>query len=610
MWRKLIFLLFLAGINSSAVFAQNEPIKRDSAKVYRDIEKFSKKRKSTNFLYQFFFKPVKAETGPITKKKNRKPGRKPYSYFEGKIIRHISIVTMDPFGYNLEDTAFTTQNFLYKAGNSLHIKTLPITIRNLLLIKKNEPFDSLLVKESERLIRSQKYVHEVFFYPILTKAKSDSVDIFIHVLDEWSIIPDAGISATHLEFDLTENNFLGTGHRLQNDFVWNHTNGRNTNKAIYYIPNIHNTYINSGLQYSMDENGGTIKSLVIDRPFFSTFAKWAAGISLIEQFRRDSITLPDSSRMLQNFRIFSEDYWAGKSWRIFKGNSEDDRTTNLILSGRYIRNHYIEKPEERYDTVHAFAGDKFYLSSIGISTRKYIQDKYVFNYGVVEDVPIGRVYNLTGGYQVKINSIRWYLGFRYAKGNYYDWGYLSTSLEYGTFIHSSHFEQGTFTASADYFTGIIEIGKWKFRQFIKPQFTFGIDRLQGDALSINENVGIRGFNSTELTGKDKIIFTLQTQSYSPWSIVGFKFGPYLIYSAAMLSTEHAGFRYSRLYSQFGLGVLIKNEFLVFGTFQVSVAFYPLIPGVGNNIFKYDPDKTSDFGFRDFGIPKPATIVYQ
>lgn len=606
MWRILIFFL----LSGHVVYAQTAPVKRDSAKVYRDIEEFSKKRKSTNFLYQFFFKPVKVETTLLVKKVNKKSKRKSYSYFEGKIIRHISIVSLDPFGYNLEDTTYTTQNILYKAGNSLHIKTLPITISNLLLIKKNEPFDSLLVKESERLVRSQKYVHEVFFYPMLVKTNSDSVDIFIHVLDEWSIIPDMGISETHLEIDLTENNFLGTGHRLQNNFIWNHTNGRNVNKTIYYIPNIHNTYINSGLQYSKDENGGTIKSLVIDRPFFSTFAKWAAGISLIEQFHIDSILLPDSSHMLQNIRVLSEDYWAGKSWRIFKGNSEDDRTTNLILSGRYLRNHYIEKPEERYDTLHAFAGENFYLASIGISTRKYVQDKYVFNYGVIEDVPIGRVYSLTGGYQVKINSIRWYLGFRYAKGNYYDWGYISTSLDYGTFIHSSHFEQGTLALGAHYFTHLFEIGKWKFRQFLKPQLIVGLKRLTGDAVSINEDAGIKGFNSVGLSGKHKLLFTFQTQSYAPWTFLGFKFGPYILYSIAMLGTDNSGFRYSRLYSRLGLGVLIKNEFLVFGTFQVSFAFYPLIPGIGEDVFKYNPDKTSDFGFRDFSIPRPTPVVYQ
>jgi hypothetical protein len=43
------------------------------------------------------------------------------------------------------------------------------------------------------------------------------------------------------------------------------------------------------------------------------------------------------------------------------------------------------------------------------------------------------------------------------------------------------------------------------------------------------------------------------------------------------------------------------------TFQLSVAFYPSIPGNGNNILKMNSFKTTDFGFSDFEIGKPATV---
>jgi hypothetical protein len=65
-----------------------------------------------------------------------------------------------------------------------------------------------------------------------------------------------------------------------------------------------------------------------------------------------------------------------------------------------------------------------------------------------------------------------------------------------------------------------------------------------------------------------------------------------------------------MYSLLGLGVLIKNENLVFSTFQFSISFYPLIPGVGKDVFKVNSFKTTDFGFRDFEIGKPASVIYQ
>ena len=127
---------------------------------------------------------------------------------------------------------------------------------------------------------------------------------------------------------------------------------------------------------------------------------------------------------------------------------------------------------------------------------------------------------------------------------------------------------------------------------------------------MNGDNGIKGFDSYGLTGEHKLLMTLQTQSYAPWNVIGFQFGPYIIYSGGMLGTERSGFRNSDYYSQLGFGFLIKNEFLVFGTFQVSFAYYPVIPRVGNDIFKFNPDKTSDIGFRDFSISKPAEIEYR
>jgi hypothetical protein len=78
----------------------------------------------------------------------------------------------------------------------------------------------------------------------------------------------------------------------------------------------------------------------------------------------------------------------------------------------------------------------------------------------------------------------------------------------------------------------------------------------------------------------------------------------------MLGTEKSGFTRSPLYSGFGIGLLIKNEYLILNTFQISVAYYPVIPGAKNNMFKINPVKTTDFGFRGFDISQPTPVSYQ
>ncbi len=609
MCRQLILVLLCLSV-SIAAFAQQAPAKKDSTKIYKDIENYSKRSKFTEFFYQLFFIPVSVKKRPVYKKLIQKP----YSFFEGKIIRHIKIETLDPFGNELpqtiaSDTLREKQNLIVRAGNKLHIKSHKSTIRNLLLIRENQVFDSLLVKESERLVRAQSYVNDVSFYVAAVSKNSDSVDIFIRELDKWSIIPDLLFVNSGATIQLVEKNFLGFGHEFSNSFTWYPATGKLAYNTKYFIPNIRNTYVNATLHYGTDQYQNLVKSVAIDRPFFSPFAKWAGGINFTQQSRRDSIPASDSLSILEHYKFNSQDYWAGSAVQLVKGNTENHRTTNFISTLRFFRVRYLELPAETLDTLHVYSDENFYLTGIGISTRKYVQDKFIFNYGITENVPIGRVYSITGGYRTKNNTGRFYLGARIALGNYYPWGYLSTNLEYGTFFNASHAEQGILSTSIVYFTGLLEIGKWKFRQFVKPQVTIGINRFSTDSLSINNRHGLDGFNST-VSGTHRILFTLQSQSYAPWNFIGFRFGPYITYSLGMLGTEATGFKRSRVYSQFGFGVLIKNLNLVFSTFQISVAYYPSMPGNGDNIFKFNPFETSDFKLRDFDIGKPAALLYQ
>ena len=176
-WCKRFYMLFIVSILTlnDFAFAQKTPAKIDSTKVYKSIESFSLQSKFTRFAYQFFFKPVTPNT---SKKSSRKKAyktlkQKPYSAFEGKIIRHINIETLDPFKFSIADTVVRPPGFISVYGNKFHIITQRITIRNLLLIRQNQVFDSLLVKESERLVRQRRFVTEVSFFVDLTAKNSD-----------------------------------------------------------------------------------------------------------------------------------------------------------------------------------------------------------------------------------------------------------------------------------------------------------------------------------------------------------------------------------------------------------------------------------------------------
>jgi hypothetical protein len=607
-FRKKIISLALIFLSAFS-YAQVTHVKPDSTVLYKNIEKISKKSKFNTFMYRLIFKPI-SKISKRDPKKNvyKKLIQKSYTSFQGKIIRKINIVTLDPFGFSIADTTTKPNTVLVKAGNSLHIKTRVNAIRNLLLISENEAFSSFFAKESERLIRNQKFVHDVSIYLAAAGPKSDSVDIFIRVLDIWSIKPLISVTPTHLELGFTDRNFLGTGDEFHNVFLRNISTGINTFSTNYFIPDIMTWYVNSNIHFQVDGYGNIRRSLAFERMFYSPYAKWAGGISLATQVIKDSLAGSTPDYIPLNLKIKRQDFWGAKAISIFN-RTDNDIVNNLIFSARYLRVRYIDSPAELNDPLSIYSNEDLYMAGIGISSRKYVQDTYIFKFGTTEDVPIGKVVELTGGYQLRNKSWRPYLGMRVSFGNYTQRGYLSTDIEYGTFFKASHKEQSVAIIGINYFTGLFEIGKWKFRQFLKPQVTLGSNRFSYDSLTLNNGYGLDGFNSTGSSGTKRLLLTIQTQSYAPWNLFGFHFGPFLVCSMGMLG-DASGFKNRKLYSQLGFGVLIKNENLVFNTFQVSVSFYPVIPGYGDNIMKLNSYRTTEFGFRDFEIGKPDVVVFR
>src|SRR5699024_9418806 len=114
--------------------------------------------------------------------------------YAGKIIRHISIESKDPFGTSLTDSTRTPHSVLQKAGNTLHVKSKEMAIRKFLLFDKDQPLDTLQVHETERLLRNQNYVRRVRIEPKPLKGAKDSLDIVVKILDSWSLLPRVKLS--------------------------------------------------------------------------------------------------------------------------------------------------------------------------------------------------------------------------------------------------------------------------------------------------------------------------------------------------------------------------------------------------------------------------------
>ncbi|RNL80746.1 hypothetical protein ED312_18950 [Sinomicrobium pectinilyticum] len=620
--RKIFRFILLLVLISTAIPlpAQVSPVKQDSTgkkekRLYQDIEDYSRKRGFTRFLHRLMFRPVDQKEKSEDREKIL--GQSPemtvdYSRHSGKVIRNIAITTLDPFGYSIADTTRQPEKWIERAGNSIHLKTKDMTIKNLLLFKKGQELDSLLIEESERLIRRQRFVRRVIIIPVDVPGNPDMVDLQIRVLDSWSLTPGGSASSSRTSFELTERNFFGLGHEFRNEFEKKLNTGETSYLGRYTVPNILNTYVQAQLNYEIQKGENVRKSFGLNRDFFSAYTKWAGGIYIEENLVRDS--LPDAQGVyaMQNMKSEALDVWGGYSFRVSKGNTEADRTTGLITTLRYFNRNYKEVPSVLYDSVGFFSDEKLFLASVGISSRKFEQDKFLFNYDIVEDVPIGRTYGITFGARNKNDSNQFYLGGKYAFGNYYKWGYFSVNAEIGSFYYHNRRLQSALRLDGLYFSNIKPLGNWYLRHFVQPVLVLGDRRMAiiADRVDINGENGISGFDSEILFGTKKFTLTYQLQAYAPWNVAGFRLNPFFNVSMGFIGDEKSSLFDNNIYSKIGIGLLINNDYLVFNNFRFSLAYYPSIPGQGYNVFKTNSISNDDFMLPDFQIGKPGVIPYE
>src|SRR5262245_48329218 len=130
----------------------------------------------------------------------------------GAIVGTIYIDAQDIFDINnpKEDKV------LFRAANRLHITTRDSVVREQLLFRSGDLYSARLLQESERILRSARYLYDASVRPI---AHHDGrVDVAVTTRDVWTLNP--GISfgrhggANTYGFELEELNMLGSGTSL------------------------------------------------------------------------------------------------------------------------------------------------------------------------------------------------------------------------------------------------------------------------------------------------------------------------------------------------------------------------------------------------------------
>ncbi|MCD6041810.1 MAG: hypothetical protein K0R40_1413, partial [Burkholderiales bacterium] len=147
-----------------------------------------------------------------------------------------------------------------------------------MLFKSGDPVSVRVIEESERLLRTNRYLYEATIVPV---AFRDGVaDLEVRTRDTWSLEPgfsvrrEGGENTTKMS--IQEDNLLGTGISLglgyQSDVDRKSTDFQISNK------NILGTRLQGGIGL-VNHDDGDGQSFSLSQPFFALDTRWAAGIS-------------------------------------------------------------------------------------------------------------------------------------------------------------------------------------------------------------------------------------------------------------------------------------------------------------------------------------------
>ena len=179
---------------------------------------------------------------------------------------------------NVFDTSRPPENKLaYRAANGLHIRTHEHVIERELLFAVGDPYDPLLIEETERNLRTLPFLRRAEITS--TPNGTGGVDVVVRTYDAWTLEVVAGFKraggVTNLKAGLAEHNILGEG--KSGSAVYSR-DGTVASKAFSYSDRafLHQ----SRLQYSMaavDAPGVRQYSIALNRPFYASIARNAYG---------------------------------------------------------------------------------------------------------------------------------------------------------------------------------------------------------------------------------------------------------------------------------------------------------------------------------------------
>lgn len=540
----------------------------------------------------------------------------PYLKFEGKTIKSIHVMVMEPFGSSIDNPERTASSALEKGGNFLHVKSRKKLIKNFLLFDVGDKINPLEFAETERIIRSNDFIYDARVI-VLDSIGLDSVDVLVVAQDIFSLGVGAAADFRNHNYNISfrELNLAGLGQMLWYDLKIGSIYSGNTNHLIQYrVNNIYQSFVSTNAYVNL-QNGFADYGLKVNRDFVTPSMKWIGGMNyeyFTFPYRNGLEILPQHEN--DSISFFRQDYWLGVPTGLFISNSNYFNGKRVLFSARYFKTSYLKRPPERKyidsNFRYPYYSSDFVLGNISLYQRKNYKDNYIFRFGRTEDIPDGILISGLTGLHFTERSTRPYFGLNYFFSKYnLSREYLFLNIGVGGFLNKKAVEDGVFNIRSLFFSPLLPIKRTKIRQFLGFRYTYGHNMSYGNTIDINNEKGLRGFSSLSVVGNKKFILNYESNIFLPYNLLGFKFAFLVFSDLAWISTSQNLFNKNNFFPAFGIGFKIRNIHLNLDSIQFYLGYYPNNNQANARDFLIFQRSYSFYTFNNFYFSRPDVVPY-
>jgi len=541
-----------------------------------------------------------------------------FTPYRGNRIRYIYFNRLKVFGTMIEDTSYNPSN-LIRFANKLHYDTREWMLRQSLFFRENDTVNAYKLVDNERYLRSLPFIQDARIYVINTYQNSDSIDIVVVTKDLFEYGGSlTDFSPGSVAASAFNNNLFGAGQRLSVGFKWDEGYSPQWRTGIGYSKyNVGGSFADVSVGYTFlndhiqADTGVYERSyyITVNRPLYSSWAKFTGGMTLAYNTSVNINMLPDS--LFKSYHYNTVDVWVGYNFRNqFKNTGINSQKPNIAVELRRYNTSFSKTPSQsKYEKDPNYNDHHYLLGKLVFFRQDFFKTNYFFGFGRTEDIPLGYNVGASFGLDDWVGRKRTYTSIEAQKYWLKGKNLISTNLGIGSFWYNGKSEDEVIHLQADYYSNLFRLKGPKLRQFIHGDYLVCLNPVLYKPVNINRENGVLGYRNTLINGYQRLNLGTQTTYYSPLNVYGFKFNFYALLQVSLLAKEKENLFKSPLYSAIGLGCKIRNENLAFNTLQLEVNYLPPVSS-GPKTFFVQITTVAAFGFNIFGLQAPSQVLFR